>query len=176
VVLRAETEPIGTAIQLLSRRYANLARLAHPATPIGVTVSLQQFEQDVRIETAILASVGYPTDSGPSPLVIFGPFEFTSGLDGADASQTGMGRKTEFSRVGLHRMRMGVQSSIVDRWQFHRGDEDELRTAARQGVRISCLCRAPRNHKESRLVNHSQTQMLCDFRVHLKQLAFKEGY
>jgi hypothetical protein len=30
-----------------------------------------------------------------------------------DASQTGMGRKTEFSGLGLHRMRMGVQPFII---------------------------------------------------------------
>lgn len=36
-----------------------------------------------------------------------------------DASQTGMGRKTEFSGLGLHRMRMGVQPFRATRWQVN---------------------------------------------------------
>jgi hypothetical protein len=98
------------------------------------------------------------------------------GGHGADASKTGMGRKTEFSRLGLLGMRMGVQPFMAARWQIHRRDEDEIRTAARQGVRISRLCRAPESHKETRLAKSLTDQMLCDSRVHAKQLPFKDGY
>lgn len=41
------------------------------------------------------------------------------GGNGADTSQTRLDRKAEFSRLGLHRMRMGVQPFMAARWQFH---------------------------------------------------------
>jgi len=40
------------------------------------------------------------------------------GGHGAEAAQTGMGRTTEFSGLGLQRMRMGVQSFMAARWQI----------------------------------------------------------
>ena len=98
------------------------------------------------------------------------------GGKGADASQTGMDRKAEFSGLGLHGMRVGVQLFMAARWRILRRDEDELRTAARQGVRISRLCRAPESHKKTRLAKSLTDQMLCDSRVHAKQLPFKDGY
>src|ERR1700676_1695287 len=96
------------------------------------------------------------------------------GGHGADASQTGMGRKTEFSGLGLHRMRMGVQPFMAARWPIHWRAEDERRTATRQGVRIPWLRRAPESHKQSRLAKSRADQILCDSRVHPKQLQFKK--
>ena len=80
------------------------------------------------------------------------------GGHGADASQTGMGRETEFSGLGLHGLRMGIQSFMAVRRRIRGRDEDELRTAARQGVRISYLSRAPESHKQSLLANHWRTK------------------
>jgi hypothetical protein len=40
------------------------------------------------------------------------------GGKGADASQTAVDRNTEFSRLGLQRMRMGVQPFMAARWQI----------------------------------------------------------
>jgi hypothetical protein len=73
------------------------------------------------------------------------------GGHGGDASQIGMGQKTEFSGLGLLRMRMGVQPRWAGRWRINCRNDAALRTAARQGVHISCLCRAPEGHEESPL-------------------------
>jgi len=44
-------------------------------------------------------------------------------------------------------MRMGVQPCRASCWQINRRDEDALRGAARQGVRISRLCQAPKGFR-----------------------------
>jgi hypothetical protein len=86
-----------------------------------------------RIEIAILVSVGYPTDS------TF--FNRQYMCDGGDAPQTRMGRTTEFSRLGLLRMQMGVQLCRSAHRRIAGRDDKSLQTAARQGVHISFLRR-----------------------------------
>jgi hypothetical protein len=86
-----------------------------------------------------------------------------------DASQTGMGGKTEFSGLGLLRMRMGVHRFRAGHWPIDWRDEGALRTAARQRVHLSCLCRTPQSHKKSSLANST----LCDSDIHAK-LPFSE--
>src|ERR1700730_11794934 len=44
--------------------------------------------------------------------------EFRGGHGGA-ASQTGMGRKGEFSGLGLHRVRMGAQPFMAAHWRIN---------------------------------------------------------
>lgn len=59
----------------------------------------------------------------------------------------GMGRTTGFSGLGLLPMRMGVQHARSAHRRLDRRDEKALRTAARQGVRISCLRRTPESQR-----------------------------
>ena len=58
-----------------------------------------------------------------------------------DAPQTGMGRTTEFSRLGLLRMQLGLQLCGSAHRPIAGRDGKSLRTAARQGVHKSCLLR-----------------------------------
>src|ERR1700736_3418395 len=87
------------------------------------------------------------------------------GGHGGDASQTGMGRNTEFSGLDLYRVHMGVQPFGAGRWPIHRRDEDALRTATRPGVRIPRLRRAPESHKKSPLAKSLAGGMPCDSRA-----------
>ena len=68
-----------------------------------------------------------------------------------------MGRKTEFSGLGLLRMRVGVQPIGATCWRINRRDEDALRTAARQGVRNSYLRRTPKSNEKSPLATSGVT-------------------
>lgn len=70
---------------------------------------------------------------------------------GAGASQAGVGRKTEFSGMGLLGMWVGVQPIRAALWHIHGRDDGALRTAARQGVQVPCLCGAPEISKKSTL-------------------------
>src|SRR5258708_36686201 len=68
---------------------------------------------------------------------------------GRDASQTGMGRKTGFSGLGLHGMRMGVQPFRASGWHIHGRNEGPLLPSARQTGRASCLRPHPQGQKKS---------------------------
>jgi hypothetical protein len=72
------------------------------------------------------------------------------------------GENAEFSGLGLHRMRLGLQPFMAARWQIHWRDEDELRTAARPGVRISCLRRTLESRRGSPLAKSIADQVLWD--------------
>ena len=78
------------------------------------------------------------------------------GGHGGDASQIGMAEKRKVSGLGLLRMRMGVQPYRAGRWPINCRNDAALRTAARQGVHISCLCRAPEGHKKSPLAKSTR--------------------
>jgi len=73
------------------------------------------------------------------------------GVHGREASQTVVGRKAEFSRVGVHRVRLGIQRFRAACWKLPRRNEAELRAPARQEVRIPRLCATPEGRKGSRL-------------------------
>jgi len=67
------------------------------------------------------------------------------------ASQTGVGRKTEFSGLGLLRMCVGVQPLRAALGQVDGRDEGALRTSARHGVQIPCLYRVRESPQKSPL-------------------------
>src|ERR1700687_234541 len=54
-------------------------------------------------------------------------------------------------------MRMGVQPCRASCWQVNRREEDALRGAARQGVRISRLCQAPKGFR----LKPKKQRLLC---------------
>jgi hypothetical protein len=62
-----------------------------------------------------------------------------------------MGGKAEVQWLGLLGMFMGVQPFGAAHWQINRRNEAALRAAARQGVQVTCVRRAPENHKKNQL-------------------------